>query len=75
VTVTGLLTGGDLREQLADADCDEILLCRNTLRNEGDLFLDNTSVDDLRAALSAPLRIVENTGEAFWRAICGMEES
>ena len=75
VTVTGLLTGGDLREQLQDADCDEIMICRNTLRNEGDLFLDNTSVDDLRAALPAPLRIVENTGEAFWRAICGMEES
>lgn len=75
VTVTGLLTGGDLREQLKDAQCDEILICRNTIRNEGDLFLDNTSVDDLRAALPAPLRIVENTGEGFWRAITGMEES
>lgn len=75
VTVTGLLTGGDLREQLQDAQCDEILICRNTIRNEGDLFLDNTSVDDLRAALPAPLRIVENTGEGFWRAITGMEES
>ena len=75
VTVTGLLTGGDLKEQLQDAQCDEILICRNTIRNEGDLFLDNMSVEELRAALPAPLRIVENTGEGFWRAITGMEES
>ncbi|MBR6029569.1 MAG: DUF512 domain-containing protein [Clostridia bacterium] len=73
VTVTGLLTGGDLRDQLQDADCDEILLCRNTIRNEGDLFLDDMPVETLRQALPAPLTIVENTGEALWRAISGQK--
>lgn len=74
VTVTGLITGGDLIDQLQDADCDEIMICRNMIRNEGDLFLDNLSVDEVRSRLPAPLRIVENTGEAFWRAVCGMED-
>ena len=73
VTVTGLITGGDLISQLRDVKCDEILICRNMLRNEGDLFLDNVSLEDARSALPAPLRIVENTGEGFWRAISGLE--
>lgn len=75
VTVTGLITGGDLIEQLQDVQCDEIMICRNMIRNEGDLFLDGTSVEQARQALPAPLRIVENTGEGFWKALCGMEEN
>lgn len=74
VTVTGLITGGDLVEQLQGAQCDEILICRNMIRNEGDLFLDDMTLEDVRKALPAPLRIVENTGEGFWRAISGLEE-
>ncbi len=72
VTVTGLVTGGDLTEQLRDEDCDEILICRNMIRNEGDLFLDDMPVEEVRRRLPAPLRIVGNTGEAFWRAIAGL---
>ena len=75
VTVTGLITGGDLVEQLKGADCDEILLCRNMLRSEGDLFLDNMSLEQVQSAIGLPIRIVENTGEGFWRAVCGMEET
>ena len=74
VTVTGLITGGDLVEQLRDIRCDEILICRNMIRNEGDLFLDDMTLEDVRKALPAPLRIVENTGEGFWRAISGLED-
>ena len=74
VTVTGLITGGDLVEQLRDVSCDRILICRDMIRNEGDLFLDGMSVAEARGQLSAPLQIVKNTGEAFWRAISGLEE-
>ena len=74
VTVTGLLTGRDLIDQLKDAVCDEILICRNTIRNEGDLFLDGTTLEELADALPAPVRIVENTGLSFWRAICGVPD-
>lgn len=75
VTVTGLITGGDLVEQLQGVQCDEILICRNMIRNEGDLFLDDRSLEEVRRALPAPLRVVENTGEGFWRAISGLEDS
>lgn len=74
VTVTGLITGGDLIDQLKDVRCDEILICRDMIRNEGDLFLDNITVEEVRRALPAPLRITRNTGEGFWRAISGQEE-
>lgn len=74
VTVTGLITGGDLMDQLKDADCDEILICRDMIRNEGDLFLDDIPVETVRKALPAPLHIIRNTGESFWRAISGQEE-
>ena len=74
VTVTGLLTGGDLVQQLRGETCDEILICRNMIRAEGDLFLDDMTVDAVRAALPAPLRVVENTGEAFWKAVSGWRE-
>lgn len=74
VTVTGLITGGDLVEQLKDAQCDEILLCRNMIRNEGDLFLDDMSLTDVKNTLPAPVKLVENTGEGFWKAVSGWEE-
>ena len=72
VTVTGLITGGDLKTQLADAPEQEILLCGNTLRSEGDLFLDDMSLDELRAVLAPrKLTIVPNTGAALLSALRG----
>lgn len=74
VTVAGLITGGDLIEQCRDVDADEILIVRSMIRAEGDLFLDDMTVEEVRKALPAPLRITENSGEGFWRAISGLEE-
>ena len=71
VTVTGLITGGDLKEQLRDADEDEILLCSNTLRAEGDLFLDDMPLSALREALKPPVTIVPNDGASLFRALLG----
>ena len=72
VTVTGLITGGDLKTQLADAPEQEILLCGNTLRSEGDLFLDDMPLDELRAVLAPrKLTIVPNTGAALLSALRG----
>ena len=73
VTVSGLITGRDLVEQLQHVQCDEILIVRDMIRNEGDLFLDDTPVDEVRRKLPAPLRIVRNTGESFYLAISGQE--
>ncbi len=74
VTVAGLVTGGDLVEQCKDVQADEILIVRSMIRAEGDLFLDNMTVEEVRRALPAPLRITENSGEGFWRAISGYQD-
>lgn len=74
VTVAGLITGGDLVEQCRDVAADEILIVRSMIRAEGDLFLDDMSVEAVRKALPAPLRITESTGEGFWRAISGCQD-
>ncbi len=71
VTVTGLITGGDLIAQLRDADEDEILLCANTLRDQGDLFLDDISLSQVRAALKPAVTVVPNTGAALFGALLG----
>ena len=71
VTVAGLITGQDLVAQCQDVQADEILIVRSMIRAEGDLFLDNMSVDEVRAKLPCPLNITENSGEGFWRAISG----
>ena len=71
VTVTGLITGQDLVAQCQDVQADEILIVRSMIRAEGDLFLDNMSVDEVRSKLPCPLKIAENSGEGFWRAISG----
>lgn len=71
VTVAGLITGQDLVAQCQDVQADEILIVRSMIRAEGDLFLDNMSVDEVRAKLPCPLKIIENSGEGFWRAISG----
>ena len=54
-----------------DVNADEILIVRSMIRAEGDLFLDDMSVEEVRKALPAPLHITESTGEGFWRAISG----
>ena len=73
VTVTGLLTGGDLKEQLKDADDDEILLCSNVLRAEQDLFLDDMPLSELRNSLKPKLTIVPNDGAELYEALLGHE--
>lgn len=71
VTVTGLLTGGDILNQIQNIDADEILLCQNTLRTEGDLFLDDMPLADLQAALTPKLTIVPNDGAVLYQALLG----
>ena len=53
VTVSGLLTGGDIINQLKGKDLGDILLIpRNALRHEGDKFLDDVTLEELEKVLS-----------------------
>ena len=69
ITVTGLLTGQDILEQLDTAEADEVLLCSVTLWEAGDLFLDDLSLADFRAALPVPVSVIANRGEALYAAL------
>ena len=73
VTVTGLLTGGDLINALKGRTEDEALLCQNTLREEGDLFLDDTSLETLRLSIPMNLTITPNDGASLYRALLGIK--
>ena len=75
ITVAGLLTGRDLREQLADRVLgEELLISRSALRDGEDVFLCDMTVRELSEALGAPVRAVECDGYALVLAILGMEE-
>ena len=76
VTVTGLLTGGDVLSALTPEniqDCDTLLLCAVMLRHERDLFLDDMSYDEFCKRSPLPVQLVENDGQALYEALRGRE--
>ena len=75
VTVSGLVTGGDIIAQLKGIDIgEELLIPENMLRAQGDLFLDNVSVEDVENALSTKVRVVQSGGYNLCEAITGLYE-
>ncbi len=75
VTVSGLVTGGDVIAQLKGSDIgDELLIPENMLRAQGDLFLDNVSVADVESALSVKVRVVPSGGYNLCDAMMGINE-
>ena len=74
VTVTGLLTGTDLAQQLAGNNLGETLyLSRTTLRAEGDLFLCGMSPGELSEKLGVNIEFVSNDGSEFCLKLLGLE--
>lgn len=72
VNVSGLVVGRDLINQLKDIDLgDELLISSSMLRFENDLFLDDTSVNDVESELNIKLSPVNNNGEHLLYAILG----
>lgn len=64
ITVSGLVTGNDLIEQLKDKNIGEVLLLpENMLRYENDLFLDDVSVKEVEQKLNVKIQIVPSKGE------------
>ena len=62
--VTGLLTGEDLLAGLAGRDLgDELLLPGVMLRQGHPVFLDDMTLDELRAQLPVPVRIVHGAAD------------
>ena len=74
VTVAGLLTGGDMIAGCRGKELGEILyIPRNSLRADGDLFLDNLTPEDLERELGVTVKPLEGDGALFVAALCGYE--
>ncbi len=72
VTVTGLLTGTDIREQLMGKPLgDMLLLPSNMFRAGTEIFLDDLSMEDISGALDVKTRKVDANGTAFLKALLG----
>lgn len=75
ITVSGLVTGKDLINQLNDkALGEQLLISRSMLRAEGDLFLCGTSLDELKQTLKVDVWPVNCDGASFAMAVLGIEE-
>jgi putative radical SAM enzyme (TIGR03279 family) len=73
ITVSGLLTGQDLRKQLADVPLGEkLLLPCNMLRDEEQDFLDDITLEDLEKTLQVPIDIVKSSGKDLLDAILNL---
>lgn len=76
ITVAGLLTGTDMKNQLAGKTLgDALLIPAACLRAEGDVFLDDLSPANLSEALGGiPILPVENTGRSLIYAALNIQE-
>ena len=75
VTVAGLITGGDVVEQLCGKELgDELLFPSVMLRADGDVFLDDMTPDALSKHLGVPVRATESDGAKFLSALLGIGE-
>lgn len=72
ITVSGLLTGQDIRDQLKGRELGKsLLLPQNVLRSGEDVFLDDLTVTDLENALQVAVNIVKSSGCDFVDSILG----
>lgn len=72
ITVSGLLTGKDIAEQLSEVVLgDELLIPENALRHGEDVFLCGMTVDELSDKLGVPVRTSGSDGYEFVEALFG----
>lgn len=75
VTVSGLITGVDLINQLAGNNLgDELHISKSMLRAEGDLFLCGTSLEELERELNVKVIPDEQDGASFVASLLGIKE-
>ena len=59
-----MVTGGDLIRQLKDVPMDRLLIPANMLRQEGDCFLDDITVEQVSRELATVVEIIRETDGA-----------
>ncbi len=66
ITVSGLVTGGDLVSQLKDySNVDKIFIPKSMLKRDEDVFLDNLSLDDVKKQLGIDIVPSQVDGKEF----------
>lgn len=69
ITVSGLITGGDIINQLKGLDLGEVLLMPcNILRSGEDVFLDDLHLTDVENSLQVRVNIVKSSGSDLLKA-------
>lgn len=72
ITVSGLLCGKDIASAVENMDLgEELIIPPNCLRSEGDMFLDNMTVEELSEKLGVPVRQNGTGGEDLLFAMLG----
>ena len=72
ITVSGLITGGDILNQVKGKSLgEEMFIPSSMLRHENDLFLDDMHVDTLSESLGVKITAVNNDGFEFVEKIVG----
>lgn len=70
ITVSGLITGTDLKAQLTGKDLGEaLLLPANMFRSGEEVFLDDMTREELENALQVPVNIVKSDGQELIMAM------
>jgi len=75
ITVSGLITGQDLKEQLSGLDLGEKLLIPcSMLKGDEEIFLDDMTLEDLSDALETEIVIVDTGGRDLVEAVINPPE-
>ncbi len=75
ITVSGLITGGDIINQLKDKELgDRILLPYNIVRSGEEVFLDDVTLSEVAVKLNTPCYVINNGGDSFIKAILADDE-
>lgn len=76
ITVSGLLTGGDIIEQLRNKELGEYLILPDSLLRNGEtVLLDDVYVSDIEKELGIPVKIALNSAESLIDTIMNTEEN
>jgi putative radical SAM enzyme (TIGR03279 family) len=66
ITITGLITGQDIINQLKGKELgDELIIAEVMLKSDADIFLDDVTIEDIEKALNIKVRKVGNGGANF----------
>ena len=75
ITVSGLITGQDLKEQLSGLDLGEkILIPCSMLKGDEEIFLDDMTLEELSEALNTEIVIVDTGGRDLVEAVINPPE-